>query len=101
MEAKQFEDMRGRFERVPFVNKAGREIEGQSTLFFVPENGERIFLRTWSGSVPREAIESVVGQTVLISGRTATGLWDTDDPNVQSRVGDYIELDRLTMVKDS
>lgn len=76
---------------VPFVNKAGRTIIGAESLFF-KTTVERYFIKFSAGKVLRVDLEKSIGQTIKVKSYTTFGLWDTDDPNVQSRVGDYIVI---------
>lgn len=77
-----------------FVNKAGRLIEGVGD-YFLEIDGKRFFIKFRSGKVLRTAIEAKLGQIIKAKGYLDKGLWDTDDPNVQSRVGEYVVLVEL------
>lgn len=76
---------------VPFVNKAGKEIDGAGDFFLVYE-GQEWFIKFSAGNVMREDVEKLVDQTARFSLAEQEGLWDTDNPEVQSRVGKYVVL---------
>ncbi|MBI3133179.1 MAG: hypothetical protein HYZ14_00745 [Bacteroidetes bacterium] len=73
----------------PFVNKAGKLIEGVGDYFLVYDN-QNWFIKFSAGSVLREDIAKLKDQTATFSLAEMEGLWDTDDPNVQSRIGKYV-----------
>ncbi|MBL7897658.1 MAG: hypothetical protein JNJ99_03905 [Crocinitomicaceae bacterium] len=76
---------------VPFVNKAGKEIDGAGDFFLVYE-GQEWFIKFSAGNVMREDVEKLVDQTARFSLAEQEGLWDTDNPEVQSRVGKFVVL---------
>lgn len=84
----------GKIEKVQFVNKANRPIEGVFDLFFVQDKGERIFIKTRFGvsAVSREELVALEGKSITIDGIIEEGLWDADSNEVQSRVGKYLRV---------
>lgn len=79
----------------PFINKAGKLIEGAGDYFLVYEN-QNWFIKFSAGSVLRSDVEKFEGKTATCTVMELDGLWDTDDPNVQSRVGKYVALYSIT-----
>jgi hypothetical protein len=76
---------------VPFVNKAGKEIEGVGDLFLVYD-GQEWFIKFSAGNVMREDVEKLIDKTARFSIIEQEGLWDTDNPEVQSRIGKYVAV---------
>lgn len=90
-EENEIKTLEGSLVVVPFVNKGGREIAGAESLFFKTEE-KRYFIKFSAGKVLRTDLEKYLGQIIKVKGFTTFGLWDTNDPRVQSRVGDYIGI---------
>lgn len=92
----QFE---GKIIRSVRVNKAGRKLQAYD-LFFQTGN-EEYFIKFNEKTIAPKDVESLVQQrsngeyeseTIKIAGEIGDGLWDTDDPRQQSRVGKYIMI---------
>ncbi|MBK6526445.1 MAG: hypothetical protein IPG07_13415 [Crocinitomicaceae bacterium] len=79
----------------PFINKAGKLIEGAGDYFLVYE-GQNWFIKFSAGTVLRSDVEKFEGKTATCTVMELDGLWDTNDPNVQSRVGKYVALYSIT-----
>jgi hypothetical protein len=75
----------------PFVNKAGKTIEGAGDYFLVYE-GEEWFIKFTEGNVLREDVVKYLDRTAHVTLVEREGLWDTDDPKVQSRIGKYVAI---------
>jgi hypothetical protein len=78
----------GKIKEVPFVNKAGRKIAGVSNLFFETA-GKKYFIKSSEGAVIYSELKKLINKPVKVKALKTFGLWDTDDPNVQSRIGEY------------
>ena len=89
--SQEFKIMKGKIVIVDFVNKGGQKIPGAFDYFF-KINGEKLFIKITEGKVSRDEIAKYLNKEVEIKGFKSGGLWDTDDPNVQSRVGDYVVI---------
>ncbi|RLD71247.1 MAG: hypothetical protein DRJ10_19600 [Bacteroidetes bacterium] len=87
----RFKTMKGKIVKVDFVNKGGRKIPDVFDYFF-EINGEKLFIKITEGKVSRDEIANYLNKEVKIKGFKSNGLWDTDDPNVQSRIGDYVVI---------
>ena len=87
----KFKTMKGKIVKVDFVNKGGRKIPGVFDYFFETD-GEKLFIKITEGEVSRDEIAKYLNKKVEIKGFKSGGLWDTDNPNVQSRVGDYVVI---------
>jgi hypothetical protein len=79
----------------PFINKAGKLIEGAGDYFLVYED-QNWFIKFSAGTVLRSDVEKFEGKTATCTVMEMEGLWDTNDPNVQSRVGKYVALYGIT-----
>lgn len=76
---------------VPFVNKAGKLIEGAGDYFLVYD-GLEWFIKFSAGNVLRTDIEKLLDKTAKFRLTEHDGLWDTNDPGVQSRIGKYVAV---------
>lgn len=85
----RIEELWGMFVKVPFVNKAGRTIQGMDNWFFEMEE-RKLFIKFDEGNVLANDLEEYENKRVEIQGYISTGLWDTSDTNIQSRMGDYL-----------
>ena len=83
--------MKGKIVKVDFINKGGFKVPGAFSYFFEID-GERLFIKITEGKVSRDEIAKHLNKEVEIKAYKSSGLWDTDDPNVQSRVGDYVVI---------
>lgn len=75
---------------VPFENKAGRLIEGVGDYFLVYENSEWFVKFDCSDGADPGDLKPLIDQTAKFSLTEREGQWDSDDPNVQSRIGKYV-----------
>lgn len=83
------EVLKGKIIKVNFVDKGGFVHDDIFSYFFKNETGQ-IFIKIQEGNVSGETIESHFNKEIKVRAIKKNGLWDTDDPNVQSRVGEYI-----------
>ncbi len=88
------EIMKGKIIKINFINKGGREIPGAFDYFFETDN-EKYFIKISEGNVKRDKIAKYYEKNIEIEGYKSNGLWDTDDPKVQSRVGDFIVINKI------
>ncbi len=77
-----------------FTNKAGREYP-DIVEYFLEFGGRRHFIKFSESRITPEQLKPYAGKTILFDGELVEGLWDTDDPNVQSRVGEYLVVYKL------
>jgi len=87
-------EMKGRIVEVPVINKVGREIEGMASLFLQLGEDERYFIKLSSGKVLRDDLEKYLDQPIKVMAYKTYGQWDSDDPKVQSRVGNYVVISK-------
>lgn len=93
--------MEGIFIERSFINKAGREYTSVRELYF-RTGGEEYFVRLDRSRVKADLLRALAGKPVRVRAVKAFGLWDTDDPNVQSRVGEYLMIEEIVeRVRDS
>jgi len=83
---------------VPTRNKAGRLLEGVSS-YFLEYNDNRSFIKMMESKIEYDALKSLIDKPAIFEIQEKNGLWDTDDPNVQSRIGEYIVI--INVVKNS
>ncbi|MCE5211355.1 MAG: hypothetical protein LLG40_07360 [Deltaproteobacteria bacterium] len=77
-----------------FINKVGKENPKIIDLYF-ETGGKRYFIKFLDGSVSRNEMVQYLGKNVRIQGNVKYGLWDTDNPNDQSRVGNYVVIQKI------
>lgn len=94
---KGYTEFEGRIIKTPMFNKANRKLNVYD-LFFVTGK-EEYFIKINSHTVPRQELESLLikksednyeSPVIKIKGEIKDGLWDTNDPTQQSRIGEYI-----------
>lgn len=78
-----------------FINKIGKEDSEHPELYFSMDSSN-YFIKFSEGNVLRDEVEKYINQAASIQGEIKNGLWDTNDPNMQSRVGDYIVIYSIT-----
>ena len=83
--------LKGEFVKHEFYNKAGRLIEGAYDVFFKTDE-EEIFVKRIKCSFPQGELKDNLNISFEIKAVKVFGLWDADDNNVQSRVGDFLEI---------
>ena len=88
--------MSGIIKTESFVNKAGIEQPEYQEHYFLCTSGE-YFLKK-SESHYQTNIKEAENKHVKILAHIEDGLWDTNDPNVQSRVGPYICIDSIIIL---
>jgi len=90
----------GRIITSAFKNKIGKELAGISDNMFRTKN-ESYFIKLSESKISIVDVERLMGEEISIEGEIRDGLWDTDDPNVQSRIGNYIVIFTILEKKDS
>ncbi len=85
---------KGKVLKVNFINKAGRRIDGVFDYFFEIEN-KKYFIKFSEGNVKRAQLENFYNWNIRVEAVITTGLWDTNDHNVQSRFGEFIILYKI------
>lgn len=78
----------------PFVNKVGRENPKIIDLYF-ETGGKKYFIKFLDSSVSRNEMAQYINKPLRVQGKVDYGLWDTNDPNHQSRVGEYIVIEKI------
>ena len=71
----------------PFVNKAGNELDFSE--YYIEVKQHTYFIKWSESKVQQSDIEPFVNKKVKLKIEVKDGLWDTDDPNMQSRIGKY------------
>ena len=84
-------ELSGQIKKVQFRNKAGRLIEGVYDVYFVHQD-EELFIKFFEGNVLRTDIDEYLGKNLTVKASIKEGLLDTNDENIQSRIGKYIVL---------
>lgn len=78
----------------PFVNKVGLENPRIIDLYF-ETGGKKYFIKFIDSNVSRNELLQYINMRVKVEGRLGHGLWDTNNPNDQSRVGEYIVIEKI------
>lgn len=85
-----------------FVNKGGRKIDGVYTWYF--KTGDKsYFIKSCEGNTTSPKFVECHGKKVKVTASFRKGLWDVCDgnPNVQSRVGEYVAIFTLEVIGDA
>ncbi len=90
-------DMRmlGTITKEPMVRKKDTIIEGAYDYYFEVTEDELYYIYIEKSNVNEELLELFVDEEVTIRGYVAEGQWDSDDPEVASRVGSYIVIKNI------
>lgn len=75
-------------------NKAGREMPYAGDFYLVYE-GKEVFVKLMDSEVTSEDLEPLLDKKSKFEIIESDGLWDTDNPEVQSRVGPYLEIIKI------
>jgi len=78
----------------PFVNKVGQENPKIIDLYF-ETSGKKYFIKFLDSNVSRNEMAQYINKPLKVQGKVNYGLWDTNDPNHQSRVGEYIVIEKI------
>ena len=96
-ESDEFQWYSGQIFTKPFINKIGKEhIEIQE--YYFRSSGKSYFIKLSSCQYDGN-ISSFNGNYVKAKGEIRNGLWDTDNPNEQSRVGEYFVFSEIKIVE--
>ena len=88
MQALKSETVKGKIIREFFVDKGGNVHEDIFDLY-VKTGGDKLFIKTDEGPLTHDQLLPYVDKKAQIIIERKDGMWDSDDPNVQSRVGPY------------
>jgi hypothetical protein len=77
-----------------FTDKGGREHSEIKDYFLFMQEGE-YFIKLSECTSPDLKIDQLNGHLTRVRVKISDGLWDTNDPNVQSRVGSYAVFDSI------
>lgn len=78
----------------PFKNKIGKNSIGANDLY-AKINGNLVFIKFLESNVERSEIQKYLDKKIKITGQLRDGLWDTNNPNIQSRVGQYLYIEKF------
>lgn len=95
-ESQQHESYSGLIVSYPFVNKVGEEKPEYAEDYFLCSDGEYFIKK--SESHYKKDVKTLTNFYVKIDASINDGLWDTNDPNVQSRVGPYITIESIEVI---
>ena len=79
----------------PMVGKKDMVIEGEFDYFFEVNDEEWYYIDVDESVVTTDMLDAFEGQSVVVEGERKEGQWDSDDPEVASRVGSYIVIDNI------
>ncbi|MDD3687093.1 MAG: hypothetical protein PHE56_10055 [Bacteroidales bacterium] len=77
-----------------FTDKGGQEHHEIKDYFIFTQDGE-YFIKLSECKTSDLKIEQINAHLVRVRVKISDGLWDTNDPNVQSRVGSYAVFDSI------
>lgn len=77
-----------------FVDKGGRE-HPEIVEYYLEFGGKQHWIKFADSKVSVEAVKALAGQTIYFDGKLENGLWDTDNPEVQSRIGEFLIVDNM------
>lgn len=77
-----------------FTDKGGRK-RPEIVNYYLSFDDNQYFIKFSESTIRPGSIKPLVGKSVYFYGYLKNGLWDTDDPNVQSRTGKYLQVTRL------
>ncbi len=83
----------------PFVNKIGEVIPEYGDYYFVCMDGE-YFIKLMDCKKINVDLKDYKNNYIRMRICMHDGLWDTNDPNVQSRVGQYITFDSIVKIDE-
>ena len=96
MESSKKSIFKGKFEKKKTYKKNGQPIEGGFDYFFKSKgNSYFVKLIDAENGISSSDIENNLGPKIKVKGFIAEGLWDTNNPEVQSRIGEYIVITEL------
>ena len=78
----------------PFVNKVGHVFPDRNDLYLHYDD-YAWFIKFSAGSVLRTDVEKLLDSTAKFSVIEQDGLWDTDNPEQQSRVGKFVSIHEI------
>lgn len=72
-------------------NKIGKEMPYEGDFYLVYDGQER-FVKMMESDVTKADLDPLLNKTCKFEIIEEDGLWDTDNPEVQSRVGPYVRI---------
>lgn len=72
-------------------NKVGKVLPGDGDLY-LQYNNKEVFVKVTSSGLSRDKLKRLLNKKRQFTIQENNGLLDTDDPNQQSRVGDYVVI---------
>ncbi len=83
-------EIQGRLEQDYFTNKVRRKNYDIAEWYLFLEDGCRIYLKDYVSL--NDQFEMAKGQSVILTGMLRYGQVDSDEPNVQSRIGHMLHV---------
>ena len=83
----------------PFVNKVGEVMPEYAEHYFLCSDGE-YFIKLMDCKKVNADVKDFANKYVKMRVSFQDGLWDTNDPNVQSRVGSYVVYDSIVEIDE-
>jgi hypothetical protein len=72
-------------------NKAGKELPGAGDFYLIL-NEDEVFIKLMESKVTNNQLTPLINKKSTFRIIHRDGLWDTDDPMVQSRIGPYVVI---------
>ncbi len=83
--------LRAKVVQIAFEDKGGR-VHEEVQNFYLSYNDIEWFVKFSESQIKPDDLKPLIGSTVEFRLIERDGLWDTDDPTVQSRVGKYVAI---------
>ena len=93
IEPLEFVEITGQLVQEPFVNKVGKANYHIMEWYLILSDGCRIYLKNYHPH--KETFESFKDSQVIMTGMIRYGQVDSDDPNVQSRIGHIMNVQTI------
>ena len=84
---------KGKIIQRSMTNKVGTKLDKKD--YFLKTKDKKYFIKL-SERFTQKDIKPYVGKKVSVRGVLIDGLWDTDDPTLQSRVGNYLDIHSIS-----
>ena len=70
-------------------NKRGKKV---GTDYYLKIKGKSYFIKLIDSTIKEDELLPYLNKEMNFNGEILNGLWDTNDPNTQSRIGDYVVI---------
>lgn len=86
--------LEGKIVKRPFKSKRGAFVQDTYDLFFETDNTE-YFIKMSESKISQSDAMRYINKPIFVKGKVKEGNWDSDDPKVQSRTGEYLIVKKI------